>query len=102
MEEIKELDLTKLETAAGGASGGESIHFTANIYKGNNYIDCIRCISYGNVSARAIRMSHANQTKALPENVHVSIMNGPELDYEKDLATNGVSEGSILIIVIDE
>ena len=102
MKENEELDFTKLETVAGGASGGEAIRFTANIYKGSNFIDCIRCISYGNTSARAIKMAHANQANVIPEKVHVSILNGQELDYEKDLAANGVGEGSILVIVIEE
>lgn len=102
MEEIKELDLTKLETVAGGTSGEEAIHFKTNIYKGTSFLECFSSTSHGNVSARAIKMAHAHRTGTSPEKVHVSLLDGPEFDYEKDLAANGISEGSIVIVVIDE
>lgn len=47
-------------------------------------------------------MAHAHRTGTSPEKVHVSLLDGPEFDYEKDLAANGISEGSIVIVVIDE
>lgn len=101
MKEIKELDLTNLETVAGGSSDGKSIHFIVNLYKGSNYIDCFSCISFENVSARATRMCHAHRECVDVEKVHVYLLDDSELNYDTSLAANGIGDGSILKVVID-
>lgn len=102
MEEKKPLNIEEMEEIAGGAAADDYFHFRMDVYRNNEMIDWVPCLGRNMLPARSLRTCIMHQNHVSLESIHIYLPSGAELNYAGTFEDNGICEGTLLTVMIEE